>query len=159
MQFDLTLDIAVPSIWNVVIFNRKGILICKKSQSRYRFAPNPRGEHWNAMQLYLDCAVTENVDDFVGQIRASDVQDRDAPRTAVQWPSWNMMEGPKSRTDDPGTQLGMWTVRFISTNYRATILAVLQIYIVFNHLLQSSPEAPAAAKRVEDVFTHPGSTL
>lgn len=47
------------------------------------------GEHWEAMRLYLDCAGMANIDEVIHEIQTSNVQDKDALMTAIQWPSWN----------------------------------------------------------------------
>ncbi|HEY4352182.1 MAG TPA: hypothetical protein VGN31_13210 [Paraburkholderia sp.] len=90
------------------------------------------GEHWGVVDEYLQIIGFRAVQNTIDELKAGTFQDRDELHTAIQWPSWNIVEGPggEFREDDPGNGFERWTVPpGISNNQREMLNAVGAIYL------------------------------
>ncbi|MFC0396986.1 hypothetical protein [Paraburkholderia rhizosphaerae] len=83
------------------------------------------GGHWNAVDEYLQIIGFSSVQTTINELKAGKFQARrDELHTAIQWPGWNIVEGPGGayREDDPGNGVESWYVPPGGSNGQRTIL-------------------------------------
>ena len=128
-----------------------------------------KGSHWEAIDQYLQLIGMPMPAVVIKQIKAGRVQARDDLWQRIQWPSWNIVEGPggknRPKSDDPGSSFEKWYSGSLSSNQRQVIYAVTSIYAAIRKIpmdagSKADPTISARlAKDLANAFKHNKSAL
>ena len=94
------------------------------------------GRHWDAIYEYLQLISAPEPQKVLKQLKGGNVQLRRELRTRVEWPSWNIVEGPgtDNRVDDPKDNFETWCSHNLSSKHRTTLYAITSIYDVIKKI-------------------------
>jgi hypothetical protein len=81
-------------------------------------------EHWNVLDSWCKHL---GFTDRIGPLLENAIT-RDDLKTSLCWSTWNIVEGPTNRTDDPGEEFDRFTAQKLPSNLRNRCLYIEQLF-------------------------------